>query len=130
MEADRRFVEVVPFKGEPREAYEHVAEGTRILGPSFGDGEGGQELALRLVEPTDALEPARERKADVGAPWVIRAPDALAELGDEAKVLAGGQSLVPMMALRLAAFGYLVDIGRIDAMKGIDVRDDGTSTSS
>jgi carbon-monoxide dehydrogenase medium subunit len=43
----------------------------------------------------------------------------LAELGDGAKVLAGGQSLVPMVSLRLAYFDHLVDIGRIDALRGI-----------
>ena len=37
----------------------------------------------------------------------------LAELGDDAKVLAGGQSLVPMLNLRLARFDHLVDIGRV-----------------
>jgi carbon-monoxide dehydrogenase medium subunit len=47
----------------------------------------------------------------------------LAELGDEAKVLAGGQSLIPMLALRLAVFGHLVDIGRIDGLAGIERRD-------
>lgn len=39
--------------------------------------------------------------------------DALAQHGDEAKVLAGGQSLVPILALRLAHPGWLVDLGRI-----------------
>ena len=43
----------------------------------------------------------------------------LAELGDGAKVLAGGQSLIPMLSLRLAAFGHLVDIGRIPELAGI-----------
>ena len=47
----------------------------------------------------------------------------LAELGDEAKVLAGGQSLVPMLALRLAVFEHLVDVGRIAELKGIERRD-------
>ena len=37
----------------------------------------------------------------------------LAELGDEGKVIAGGQSLVPMMNFRLARPGHLVDINRI-----------------
>jgi aerobic carbon-monoxide dehydrogenase medium subunit len=46
----------------------------------------------------------------------------LAELGDGAKVLAGGQSLVPMLALRLAVFEHLVDIGRIAELKGIERR--------
>ena len=46
----------------------------------------------------------------------------LAELGDEAKVLAGGQSLVPMLNLRLARFEHLVDIGRIGELRGIERR--------
>jgi aerobic carbon-monoxide dehydrogenase medium subunit len=46
----------------------------------------------------------------------------LAELGDEAKVLAGGQSLIPMLALRLTVFGHLVDIGRIDGLRRIERR--------
>ncbi|HUJ66983.1 MAG TPA: FAD binding domain-containing protein, partial [Acidimicrobiales bacterium] len=37
----------------------------------------------------------------------------LADNGDEAKVLAGGHSLLPLMKLRLAAPSLLVDIGRI-----------------
>jgi carbon-monoxide dehydrogenase medium subunit len=48
----------------------------------------------------------------------------LAELGDGAKVLAGGQSLVPMISLRLAYFDHLVDIGRIDALRGIHAEAD------
>jgi aerobic carbon-monoxide dehydrogenase medium subunit len=47
----------------------------------------------------------------------------LAELGDGAKVLAGGQSLIPMLALRLAVFEHLIDIGRIADLKGIERRD-------
>jgi len=45
----------------------------------------------------------------------------LAELGDGAKVLAGGQSLVPMLSLRLAYFDHLVDIGGIAELRGIRV---------
>jgi len=41
---------------------------------------------------------------------------ALAELGDEGRVLAGGQSLIPMMKLRLAAPSHLVDINRISEL--------------
>src|SRR6201984_3415969 len=43
-------------------------------------------------------------------------PEAIAFLqqyGDDAKILSGGQSLIPMMKLRLARPGYLVDINRI-----------------
>ena len=46
----------------------------------------------------------------------------LAERGENAKVLAGGQSLIPMLALRLAVFDDLVDIGRIGELKGIERR--------
>jgi len=49
----------------------------------------------------------------------------LSELGDETKVLAGGQSLVPMLSLRLAYFDHLVDVGRIDDLRGIS-HDNGT----
>jgi carbon-monoxide dehydrogenase medium subunit len=45
---------------------------------------------------------------------------ALAELGEGAKILAGGQSLIPMMALRLATFDHLVDVGRVDELSGIE----------
>lgn len=47
----------------------------------------------------------------------------LAEHGDEAKVLAGGHSLVPLMKLRLATPSVLVDVGRVDDLKY--VRDEG-----
>lgn len=43
----------------------------------------------------------------------------LAELGEDARVLAGGQSLVPMMALRLARPEALVDITRCVDLKGV-----------
>ena len=47
----------------------------------------------------------------------------LAEYGDDAKVLAGGQSLVPMLAMRLTHFDNLIDISRITELMGIDARD-------
>jgi carbon-monoxide dehydrogenase medium subunit len=50
------------------------------------------------------------------------AADMLTNLGDGAKVLAGGQSLVPMLALRLAVFDDLVDIARIPELDGIERR--------
>ncbi len=65
------------------------------------------------------------------APFEYHAPDSakeavdlLAELGDGAKVIAGGQSLVPVLALRLAVFDHLVDIRRIAALRGIEERGD------
>ena len=46
----------------------------------------------------------------------------LAEHGPAARLLAGGQSLMPAMNLRLASPGLLIDIGRIIGLDGIDVR--------
>ncbi len=43
----------------------------------------------------------------------------LSTLGEDAKLLAGGHSLLPMMKLRFAAPAHLVDLGRITALKGI-----------
>jgi aerobic carbon-monoxide dehydrogenase medium subunit len=45
----------------------------------------------------------------------------LAELGEEARPLAGGHSLVPMMKLRLATPAHLIDLGGVPALKGIRV---------
>lgn len=47
----------------------------------------------------------------------------LAEHGDDAKIIAGGQSLLPVLRLRLNAPEFLIDLGRIEALRG--VRDDG-----
>ena len=61
------------------------------------------------------------------APFDYHRPDSaaeaaqlLADFGDDAKLLGGGQSLVPMLALRLAFFDHLVDISRLDELKGIE----------
>ena len=50
--------------------------------------------------------------------------DLLAEHGDEAKLLAGGHSLLPMMKLRLAVPSVLVDIGAMDELAGIAIDGD------
>ena len=47
--------------------------------------------------------------------------------GDEAKLLAGGQSLLPLMKLRLAAPQALVDIGGLTALQGVTT-DNGSTT--
>lgn len=55
---------------------------------------------------------------------VKEAVDLLAEFGDDAKILAGGQSLVPMLAMRLTHFDNLIDISRVEELIGIDRQDD------
>ena len=64
------------------------------------------------------------------APFEYHAPETvadavglLAEHGDDAKALAGGQSLVPMLALRLARFEHLVDLNRVGELTGVERRD-------
>ena len=61
------------------------------------------------------------------APFTYHAPETideacalLAEYGDDAKVLAGGQSLVPILALRLSRFDHLVDVNRVGALTGVE----------
>lgn len=60
------------------------------------------------------------------APFEYHAPETVAEArallrehGDEAKALAGGQSLVPMLALRLTRFAHLVDLNGVGALAGV-----------
>jgi aerobic carbon-monoxide dehydrogenase medium subunit len=55
------------------------------------------------------------------------APESLAEAirlldegGEDAKLLAGGHSLIPLMKLRLAAPSLLVDLRRVDGLRGIE----------
>ncbi|MEO5852105.1 MAG: xanthine dehydrogenase family protein subunit M [Nocardioides sp.] len=48
---------------------------------------------------------------------------ALAEHGDDAKIIAGGQSLLPVLRMRLNAPEMVIDLGKIDSLRG--VRDDG-----
>jgi len=66
------------------------------------------------------------------APFTYHAPETVADAcallarhADDAKVLAGGQSLVPMLALRLTRFEHLIDINRIASLQGVE-RTNGT----
>jgi carbon-monoxide dehydrogenase medium subunit len=61
-------------------------------------------------------------------PFAYHAPESipavialLSEHGDQAKLLAGGHSLLPMMKLRFAAPDHLIDLGRIKELRGIDM---------
>ena len=65
------------------------------------------------------------------APFELHAPSTvaeacslLAEFGDEAKPLAGGQSLVPMLALRLTRFEHLVDLNGIHELGAVALDND------
>jgi carbon-monoxide dehydrogenase medium subunit len=61
-----------------------------------------------------------------------RAPAALDEAlsllqqyGDEAKLMSGGQSLLPLLKLRLASPSVLIDLGRVPGLAGIEAREGG-----
>jgi carbon-monoxide dehydrogenase medium subunit len=63
---------------------------------------------------------------DYVAPTTVEeALAALAQYGDEAKIIAGGQSLLPVLRMRLNAPEWVIDLRRIDSLKG--VRDEGDS---
>ena len=64
------------------------------------------------------------------APFVHHAPRSvdetvavLAEVGHDGKVLAGGQSLIPVLNMRLASPGHLVDINGVAGLDAVDVTD-------
>jgi carbon-monoxide dehydrogenase medium subunit len=54
---------------------------------------------------------------------VAEAVSAIGAAGEDAKILAGGQSLIPVLRLRLAYPSTLIDVGRLSELKG--VREDG-----
>ena len=61
---------------------------------------------------------------DYVAPATVEeALTALVEAGDEAKVIAGGQSLLPVLRMRLNAPSLVIDLGKVESLRG--VRDDG-----
>jgi carbon-monoxide dehydrogenase medium subunit len=63
---------------------------------------------------------------DYHAPTTVEeALQLLATSGDDVKILAGGQSLIPVLRLRLAAPDVMIDLGRITELRGI--RDDGSA---
>jgi carbon-monoxide dehydrogenase medium subunit len=55
---------------------------------------------------------------------LAEALDVLASLRDEAKVLAGGQSLVPLMSMRLSAPAHLVDVNHVPGLDAVEVDDE------
>ena len=59
----------------------------------------------------------------VRADSLAQALETLQQHGGDAKLIAGGQSLVPMMAMRLARPSCLIDINRLDSLKNIQVQD-------
>jgi carbon-monoxide dehydrogenase medium subunit len=69
-----------------------------------------------------AVLPARFEYVAPGS--LEEAVSALSKRGDEAKVLAGGQSLIPLLKLRFAAPAMIVDINRVPGLSYIEESDD------
>src|ERR1700691_3488849 len=95
-------------------------------------GQRGRAARGPAERPDPGQQPARHgrrhsvipAKFDYVRPGSVdEAVRALADGGDDAKVIAGGQSLLPLLRLRLAYPDLLVDVGGIDELRG--VRDGG-----
>jgi carbon-monoxide dehydrogenase medium subunit len=69
------------------------------------------------------VKPPRFRYADPAT--VDEALDLLARHGPEAKVLAGGQSLMPLLNFRLARPAHVIDVNRLTSLAAIAADDDG-----
>ncbi len=70
-----------------------------------------------------AVKPAPFRYADPGS--LDEALAVLSSEGEGAKVLAGGQSLIPLLSMRLAAPATLVDINRVPGLDTVEATGDG-----
>src|ERR1700691_785063 len=94
-----------------------------VLGP-------GTSLKSEPCEPrgVEGPVPVKLPYLEYEAPTTVaEAVDLLAEQQDEASVLAGGQSLIPLLALRLARPAVLIDINGIGELSGASAADGWTA---
>src|SRR5260370_4730716 len=100
--------------------YEAPRSGVNIIGRFFTYS--SSHVPTQKKRPVTAMKPASFR---YHAPQTIE--EALAMLAeyapDDGRVLAGGQSLVPTMAFRLARPHHLVDINGIEALRRLAIED-------
>src|SRR5437879_9924700 len=93
-------------------------------------------LRPRWIGPRDRLRkrehrPTGRRSRMIPAPFAYHRPRSLdetlgllAQLGEDARVVAGGHSLIPMMKLRLARPEHLVDLQDLEQLRGIRTEPD------
>src|ERR1700737_3442150 len=93
-------------------------------------------LRPRWIGPRDRLRkrehrPTGRRSRMIPAPFAYHRPRSLdetlgllAQLGEDARVVAGGHSLIPMMKLRLARPEHLVDLQDLEELRGIRTEPD------
>src|SRR5690606_34244839 len=119
---------------QPPRGEGHRGNGHHRLRPRRGERGGGRAEALRGEGSGDApdagegMESDAEREGRCVIPSsfeyaragsVEEALRLLKEAGGEAKLLAGGHSLLPMMKIRLTSPGKLIDIRSIRELRGI-----------
>src|SRR5262245_14878053 len=90
-----------------RNGWQHFAQSRPALTAQSQQGEDVKPARFSYVRP-DSLEQAERL---------------MAEHGDEARILAGGQSLMPTLNMRLSQPKLLIDINRVNDLKGIHHRD-------
>jgi aerobic carbon-monoxide dehydrogenase medium subunit len=83
----------------------------------------GWRRDIKLIEGRLRVKPAAFEYADPET--VEEALALLQRFGGEAKILAGGQSLVPMMAFRLVRPGHIIDVNRIRSLDYVTATSDG-----
>ena len=90
------------------------------------------DMPMTPMRVWQAIQRERRTCRMITAPFDYEAPESLEEAirmlhenGEDAKLLAGGHSLLPLMKLRLAAPTVLVDLRRIPGLHGIEEQDGG-----
>src|SRR5215212_5721253 len=98
-----------------------------MTGPKCGPRRGRcQRSSPTAGAPLSSVRRVKPAPFDYEAPTTVdEAVSLLAQHGDDAKVLAGGQSLVPLLALRLTRFDHPVDVNRVAGLQGCS-RENGT----
>src|SRR5215471_5972449 len=73
-------------------------------------------MPRRRPKECEMIPPAFEYHSPKSLSEAVGLLNQLGQGGEEAKILSGGQSLLPLLKLRFAAPGHLVDIGRIPGL--------------
>ena len=136
-------IEYVHMEGSPGPGpggYKGVGEGGAIGAPAAVANAIADALAplgvtitrlplspATIVDLIDEAQAVDRRRPMKPAPFDYHAPDTIDEVLqlltdlDDAKVLAGGQSFIPLLAMRLAVFEHVVDLGRVEELRGIEL---------
>ena len=92
----------------------HAGNGARGLG---GDPQGREDAARSRIRETTSMYEFKYHR-----PTTVRQAVNLLAKNAEAKILAGGHSLIPVMKLRLAKPSDLVDLSQVEGLSGIELQ--------